>query len=337
MKLGNKLDTPKTIAVCFMSYDREVSENQFNRLAEGLDFQLETYFRHQRNPHQYQTFSQMINEAIDDTESEFMIFINPKTIACPDDIDFIIDKLCNGYCFASLFGFAFFGITKELVRNIGMLDEKFLGSEYEDDDYLIRMKIFGKSVWWGQDWNKYDFYKSECPPNRGSSLTEFWRKWRWRNNTLVSSKESKKIKYISKRHSEKNSQIGDSWGDFRDSWGEGGIWGKIDSCKILETDLSESLVDSTIDIKISYLKNFFIEMISDTETAISYFILNPKSKGRTPINMNLVYRNTWYSLPLDEDEIELRIYHDGYLVYINQIKRGDEFILKLKLPSSILV
>lgn len=330
------IEHPKKIAICFMSYDKDIAEKQLENLKSGLNFETEKYFRHQKNPHQYQTFSQMINEAIDDTESEFMIFINPKTIVTSHDVNLIIEKLCSGYCFASIFGFAFFGMTKELVRNIGMLDEIFLGSEYEDDDYLIRMRIFNKAVWWGQDWSKYDFFKSKCPPNRGSTLTTFWRKWRWKNNTLISSKESEKIKYISKRHSAPKEEIKSSWRGFEESWGEGGIWEKIYACKIQETDLSESLADSRIRIKVSYDKNFFIEMISDVETAISYFIVKPNREGRTPINMNLVYSNSWYSLPLEEEEVELRIYHDGNLVYINQISRGDEFNLKLNLPSSVL-
>jgi hypothetical protein len=331
------IEHPKKIAICFMSYDKDIAEKQSEDLSNGLNFETEKYYRYQKNPHQYQTFSQMINEAIDDTESEFMVFVNPKTVVSPEGLNFIIDKLCSGYCFASIFGFAYFGMTKELVRNIGMLDENFLGSEYEDDDYLIRMRIADKAVWWGQDWSTYNFFKSECPPNRGSSLTTFWRKWRWKNNTLISSNESKKIKYISNRHSSQNEEIRSSWKGFSESWGEGGIWGKIDSCRIQETDMSEFLVDSKIDIKISYDKNFFIEMISNVETAISYFIVKPNSKGRKPINMNLVYSNSWYSIPLDEeDEIELRLYHDGNLIYLNQVSKNTKFNMYLKIPSSIL-
>jgi hypothetical protein len=330
------IEHPKKIAICFMSYDKDIAEKQSEDLRTGLNFETEKYYRYQKNPHQYQTFSQMINEAIDDTESEFMVFVNPKTVVSPEGLNFIIDKLCNGYCFASIFGFAYFGMTKELVRNIGMLDENFLGSEYEDDDYIIRMRIANKAVWWGQDWSTYNFFKSKCPPNRGSSLTTFWRKWRWKNNTLISSKESKKIKYISKRHSTQKEEIRSSWKEFSESWGEGGIWDKINLCKIEETDFSEFLVDSEMKIKISYGENLFIEMISEVETAISYFVVKPNSEGRTPINMNLVYNNSWYKIPLEENQVELRLYHDGNLVYLNQIERGTEFNLSLKLPSSVL-
>ena len=78
-------------------------------------------------------------------------------------------------------------------------------------------------------------------------------------------------------------------------------------------------------------------MISNVETAISYFIVKPNSKGRKPINMNLVYSNSWYSIPLDEeDEIELRLYHDGNLIYLNQVSKNTKFNMCLKIPSSIL-
>ena len=131
-----------------MSGDKHIAEQQSSLIdKDQLSFEVEEYFRYERNSFLCQSFSQMINETIDDTESEFMIFINPKTIICTEDINFIINKLCSGYCFASLFGFAFFGMTKELVRNIGMLDESFLAGEYEDNDYLIRMKLFGKMVY----------------------------------------------------------------------------------------------------------------------------------------------------------------------------------------------
>jgi len=332
------IELPKKIAICFFSYDKDISEKQLNSLDRNkLNFEIETYFRHERNPHQYQTFSQMFNEAIDDTDSEFMIFINPKTIISSEDINFIVDKLCNGYCFASIFGVAFCGFTKELIRNIGMLDEDFLASEYEDDDFLIRIKLFDKMVYWGQDWSKYEFYKSKCSPYRGSTLTTFWRKWRWKDNILVNSNKSKKVKYISKRHSKTNDEIKESWKSFKGSWGEGGIWDKINSCKIIETNLSEFLVDSNIIIKVIYnSNNFFIEMLSDVETAISYFIVKPNKEGRTPINMNLVYSNRWYSIPIEEKEIELRIYHDGHLIYLNQISKDTEFNLSLNIPSSVL-
>jgi hypothetical protein len=333
------IELPKKVAVCFMSGDKDIAENQSNIIDKSkLGFELEEYFRHERNSFLCQTFSQMINETIDDTESEFMIFINPKTIICTDDIEFIVNKLCSGYCFASLFGFAFFGMTKELVRKIGMLDESFLAGEYEDNDYLIRMKLFGKMVYWGQDWSKYEYFKSKCDPNRGSSLTMFWRKWRWKENRLISSNASKKTKSISRRHSKEREDISSSWRGFEESHGEGGIW-EMTVCEIEETNMSEHLVEANLNIGINFKdENFFIEMLSEVDTAISYFLVtkNDGDSGRVPINMNLVYSNHWRSLPVSEKEIELRLYHDGNLIYLNQIGEGEEIRLSFRIPSSIL-
>lgn len=330
---------PKKVAICFMSGDKSIAEQQSSIIDKSqLDFEVEEYFRYERNAFLCQTFSQMINETIDDTESEFMIFINPKTIICTEDINFIINKLCNGYCFASLFGFAFFGITKELVRKIGMLDESFLGGENEDNDYLIRMRQFGKMVYWGQDWNKYAYYKSKCNPNRGSSVTMFWRKWRFKNDVLLSSNNSNKVKNISRRHSKSREDISSSWKTFEESYGEGEIWSMVQKCEIIETSLSEHLVETDIKISIDFKDLLFIEMLSEVETAISYFLVtkNDGDSGRVPINMNLVYSNHWRTIPISENEIELRLYHDGNLIYLNQITKGDEIRLSFRIPSSIL-
>lgn len=328
------------VAICFMSADKDIAKEQSGRIDKNkLGFEVEEYFRYERNSFLCQTFSQMINETIDDTESEFMIFINPKTIICTKDIEFIIDKLCSGYCFASLFGLAFFGMTKELVRKIGMLDERFLGGEYEDNDYLIRMKLFGKMVYWGQDWNKYGYYKSKCDPNRGSSMTMFWRKWRFKNNVLIGSNESFKNKGISRRHSNGREDISSSWRPFAESYGEGEIWSMIHDCVLTQTSLSENLVESEIKISIDFKDNsFFIEMLCDVETAISYFLVtkNDGDVGRVPINMNLVYSNHWWSLPILEREVELRLYHDGNLIYLSQVRQGEEIRLVMRIPSSIL-
>jgi hypothetical protein len=47
----------------------------------------------------------------------------------------MIDKLISGYCFVSVIGTGYCGSTIELFRTIGLFDERYLGSEYEDDDF----------------------------------------------------------------------------------------------------------------------------------------------------------------------------------------------------------
>jgi hypothetical protein len=38
-----------------------------------------------------------------------------------------------------LYRFGFFGFKKELMRKIGMMDERFVGGGHEDDDFYIRL------------------------------------------------------------------------------------------------------------------------------------------------------------------------------------------------------
>jgi len=333
------LEKPKKIAICFMSNDINISNRQYNSLdIDLINYELEIYNRSDINPNLYNSFSQMINDAINETDSEFMIFINPKTIINSNDINLIIEKLCSGYCFASLFGFAFFGITKELIRNVGLLDESFIGSEYEDDDFIIRMRLFGKKVYWGQDWSKYDFYQSSCPPYRGSSLSYFWKKWRWKNNTIINSNISKQIKQISLRHRKNNYEILNSWGDFKDSWGEGSIWDRTNNCIINEKNVNETIVNDNIKIITKNVDgNFYISMNCNHDTAISFFLVNTFDTGRKPIHMNLVYSNTWYSINHKHNEdLELRLYHDGILIYINNINNNYINEFNFKIPISIV-
>ena len=110
-------------AFCFLSQHVEDIQRQELELTKLSDkFLIERWYRKDRNESNYTSFSQMINDAIDDTDSEFMIFCNPKTNFTHEDIEFMIDKLSNGYCFVSLVSFGFFGFPKELIRQVGMLD-----------------------------------------------------------------------------------------------------------------------------------------------------------------------------------------------------------------------
>jgi hypothetical protein len=311
---------PERIAICYFG-DRESARAQSASIdRNSLPFEIEERFKYETNPHLLQTFSQMINEAIDDVESEFMIFVNPKTIISTDGIYHLVEKLCSGYCFASIFGMAYCGFTKELVRNIGMLDEDFLAGEYEDNDFLLRIRIFGAAVYWGQDWNRYAFYASSCPPNRGASLTYFWRKWRWRDGRVLDSRNRDKIRMISKRHSLSRPDIASSWKPYSDSWGEGGIWEMVSGLSIERSAESERVEECAMHVRINTSGgSFFIEMLSSSDTAISFFLVS--ASDRKPIHMQLVYSNTWVSIPF-QGVAEMRLYHDGNLIYLNQINES---------------
>lgn len=334
------LPVPDKVSICFLSGDSAIADSQWSVLSSvDFPFDLCPYFRYERGSSLYQTFSQIINECIDESEQEFMIFVNPKTLVSPSDISFIVDKLCSGFCFVSVFGMAFCGFTKELVREIGMMDEGFLSGEYEDNDFLVRIRRYGKAVHWGQDWSKYGYYPSSCPPNRGCSVTHFWRKWRWKDGVLVDSPLSSVHKVVSRRHSSHREDIKSSWLGYGYSWGEGDIWNMVNGCRLVKTSISESFVNGRIDVRMEFRDgSFLVEMISDVDTAISVTLVTPMSDGRLPlIPGKIVYSNNWFSHPIQDRDLEVRLYHDGSLIYMNGISPGHSVTMAFNLPCSVLV
>ena len=323
----------KKATVCFMTTDIEAARRQLAMIDKSkLTFELDAYSPAERTSAPYGGFSPMINEAIDESECEFMIFMNPKSIPCAEDLNLIIEKLASGYCFASIFGVAFCGFSKQLVREIGMFDERFVAGEFEDNDFLLRMRLLGKAVWWGQDWNKYNYHTSVCPPARGSAQTSFWKKWRHRENSMR--KLEWQEKRICKRHSEGHPEISQEWMEWNKGWGEGGIWDPMTSCEISH-GWKESQEMAKIRISANFEAGFFtISMESDKETAISFFLT---TEDRHPIYMHMVYQNDVHFAQVFDEKAELRIYHDGSIIYINRIRRGESLSMNFELPCSVAV
>jgi|LauGreDrversion4_2_1035121.scaffolds.fasta_scaffold118908_1 hypothetical protein len=334
------ISIPEKVAIIFLAGDSSVADAQYEsiRLAE-LPFELVPYFRYNRQTFHYQSYSQMFNDCIDDTEEEFMIFVNPKSIVSSEDVEKIIKLLCSGFCFVGIFGIAFSGFTKELIRNIGMMDEAFIGGEYEDNDILVRIKRYGKAVYWGQDWSKYDFYPSSFPPIRGGfASSHFWRKWRWKDNILVDSQISRNHKMLAKRHSLSRKDISDSWLGFVYSWGENHIWDMVSSCSLINSFATEHLVETDMQINIEFIEGSLkVEFIAPEDTAISVVATTVYSEGRIPfIGGRIVPANTWFVYPISNERIEIRLWHDEAMIYMNTIEMGYQQSMYFRLPCSVL-
>lgn len=92
-----------------------------------------------KNGHGYPSFSKLINDCIVESTVETIIICNDKARPKREHILKIINLLDEGYGFVGLYAWGFFGLKKELFRTIGFMDERFLGGNYEDSDYLRRM------------------------------------------------------------------------------------------------------------------------------------------------------------------------------------------------------
>jgi len=89
----------------------------------------------------YESFSKLVNHAILSAENEIVIICSYKVRPTQDDINRMLNYINDGYGFVALFRFAFFGCKKELFRRVGFMDERFIGGQYEDDDFYRRLAL----------------------------------------------------------------------------------------------------------------------------------------------------------------------------------------------------
>ena len=94
-----------------------------------------------RFPEAYPSFSQMINDSVVTSPTEIVIWVNDRITPKPEDIIHIVQMLHSGFAAASRYSSAFMGTTKELYRQIGWWDERFFGGGWEDDDFVLRLRL----------------------------------------------------------------------------------------------------------------------------------------------------------------------------------------------------
>lgn len=92
-----------------------------------------------KNGHGYPSFSKLINDCVIESPTEIIIICNDRARPKKEHIEKVINLLEQGYGFVGLYAWGFFGFKKELFRQIGFMDERFVGGNYEDCDYMRRM------------------------------------------------------------------------------------------------------------------------------------------------------------------------------------------------------
>lgn len=88
----------------------------------------------------FPSFSKLVNAAIVGSKYELVIFCSHRVRPIPADVYRMLNLLSYGYGLVGLYRFGFFGLKKELMRRVGFFDERFLSGEYEDNDFVIRLK-----------------------------------------------------------------------------------------------------------------------------------------------------------------------------------------------------
>lgn len=114
--------------------DKQVADHaNIKRYFEDVDWN----FRIKRYPKAYPSYSQLMNHAIATSKHEWMIFINDRCKVSTDETLKIVKLLEEGYACVLLYNVAYMGFSKQLIRQIGWWDERFLLGGWEDRDWVI--------------------------------------------------------------------------------------------------------------------------------------------------------------------------------------------------------
>ena len=120
------------------------------------------------------SFSRLVNMCVEFCPTEIVIMMSDKMRPTDDNIKKILSLIHEGYAFVGLYRFGFFGFKKELFRKIGMMDERFVGGGYEDDDIYIRIKEAGLSMYLSHE---VDYIKGSSSWSSEACKTHFITKW----------------------------------------------------------------------------------------------------------------------------------------------------------------
>jgi hypothetical protein len=332
------IDIPKSFAICFIGGDKKRTIEQEDQI-ESLKqkYEIEYWRRSDRFSGFYSSFSQIVNEAVSQTREEFIFFVNPKVDPNPNQIEEMLIDLCSGFCWTSKISFGLWGTTKELFRKIGLLDERFVGSEWEDNDFICRLKIFDKAIKWQYCLNSYPSERSPINELRGMSLTFFRNKWIDGGDILYLDKSFSENKILCDSRSRED--INKSWmcglkSLFLDTNGPAPFYFK--DIRIKQFSVNYTYCESTINILLDS-KNVKLEFICDVETEVSVQILNCNKELIT--YGVLLNSNTWNSNVMFEnitDANEIKIFHEGDKIYHNKnVKIPGVYHLEIGLKISI--
>lgn len=141
-----------------------------------------------RHPGAYDSYSELVNEAVVTSPTEFVILINDRAHPKPHEVMHILYLLENGYAAATKWSVAFMGLSKELFRKIGFWDERYFGGGYEDDEFVIKLRLNDLAYYESEE-AQYDMnWQTQLRPSGGEkcarSQPHFMNKWRHTSTEL---------------------------------------------------------------------------------------------------------------------------------------------------------
>lgn len=340
-----------TVAICLLSDDPVRSREQKQSLiALEQSFNIEWVLRSEVSPYTLCTsYSQAVNEAVLLSTAEYIMFFNPRLSPYPEDVTRLYDDLNNGFCLSLLASMGGWGVSRELFKVIGLFDERFLGGEYEDNDFLVRIRQAGYAIKWRFDKDRYPVYlRSGNNPLFGLSKSLYKTKWYEKEGVYYRTDLFRHEKRLPlSQLSNPNHEVRKSW----KKWEDSDVWPKekeltwhiyreCDKIKVSNEIASSSVKKVNINILFSKTiidtgeEHVRIDATASDKTSVdiglcSTDVTRPKEflgdGGVFTLDLNNLWNRWWSSVyAFPKDGIEVRIFHQGKLILYNSLINSSE-------------
>ena len=182
----------KSITICLHAQEglQHIVDAQKQALAplENV-FDIEWNLRIERHPGKYDSYSELINDAVITSSNEYIVMLNARVKPQPQEVIHMLTLLENGYAMAGKHNVAYMAVTKELFRKTGWWDERYLGGGFEDDEFYLRMHLANLAIYDSHEC-VYDFTWKQYHGVEGGdkcALSEphFFRKWRVMDTKII--------------------------------------------------------------------------------------------------------------------------------------------------------
>jgi hypothetical protein len=213
----------KEFTICLHNgTSKEVVGKQMNLLDSLSDkYKIHWNNRIDRHPGPYNSYSELLNDAIVTSKTEWLIMMNDRVIPTVEDVESILYNLENGFACSTRYSVGFMGFSKELIRNIGFFDERFYGGGYEDDDFVLRLRLNDLAYYESEEAEYDQSWKSTLFPSDGALCSKsepwFYTKWNINPNTIIKMVEEESYKKYDGLLGSSVEEIKNSWKGWKDS------------------------------------------------------------------------------------------------------------------------
>ena len=216
-------ENKKQITICLHCGNSwDVVNNQMS-LLKPLESKFEIFWnlRIERNPGSYDSYSQMVNEAIASSPTEIMVFLNDRVIPKPSEVEHMLQLLDEGYAAASKYSDGYIANTKELIREIGWWDERYIGGGFEDDDFVLKLRLHNLAYYESEEGEYDQSWKSPLRPDGGDKCAKsepwFREKWTYTPTEIRRVKADENYLKYSNSLGQRRDEIKSSWKDWSHS------------------------------------------------------------------------------------------------------------------------